>query len=91
MVASEILLIVAPTVLVAQDYIIVRRIIDFLGKKYGHAYHNVIPKVFLGALMIVVALQGFVVGPTGSSPPIRLDVDLYSQRLIQEESLITSK
>lgn len=57
LVACQAILVAAPALLVAQDYIIVERMMDFTGKEYGPVGRNEITKVFLGADMIAIALQ----------------------------------
>ncbi|KAG9048039.1 hypothetical protein FS837_000927 [Tulasnella sp. UAMH 9824] len=55
--ASQVLLVATPTLLVAQSYIIIERMMDFIGKEYGPVRHNEITKVFFGLDMIAMALQ----------------------------------
>ncbi|KAG9048038.1 hypothetical protein FS837_000926 [Tulasnella sp. UAMH 9824] len=55
--ACQALLVGTPALLVAQSYIIIERMMDFIGKEYGPVRHNEITKVFFGLDMIAMALQ----------------------------------
>ncbi|KAG8898992.1 hypothetical protein FRC01_010705, partial [Tulasnella sp. 417] len=57
LVVCQTLLVATPALLVAHNYIIVERIMDFIGTDYGPMAHTNITNVFLGADMIAMALQ----------------------------------
>ncbi|KAG9048041.1 hypothetical protein FS837_000929 [Tulasnella sp. UAMH 9824] len=50
-------LIVTPALLVAQSYIVVERMMTFVGKEYGFTDHNEITNIFLGADVVAIVMQ----------------------------------
>ncbi|KAG9011448.1 hypothetical protein FRB90_007261 [Tulasnella sp. 427] len=57
-VVSQTGLIVAPAFLAAQDYMIIGRVMSFVGKEYGYIDHNKITKIFVGADIFAILTQG---------------------------------
>ncbi|KAG8892446.1 hypothetical protein FRC00_012053, partial [Tulasnella sp. 408] len=57
LIVSQTFLIVTPALLVAQSYIVVERMITFVGKEYGFTDHNEIANIFLGADVVAIVMQ----------------------------------
>ncbi|KIO33991.1 hypothetical protein M407DRAFT_227185, partial [Tulasnella calospora MUT 4182] len=57
LVVSQTFLIVTPALLVAQCYIVVERMMAFVGKEYGFTDHQEIAKIFLGADVVAIVMQ----------------------------------
>ncbi|KAG8915733.1 hypothetical protein FRC01_003526, partial [Tulasnella sp. 417] len=56
-VVSQTGLIVAPAFLAAQDYMIIGRVMSFVGKEYGYINHTKITKIFVGADIFAILTQ----------------------------------
>lgn len=50
-------LVVAPAFLAAQDYMIVGRVMSYVGKEYGYINHTKITKIFVGADVFAILTQ----------------------------------
>ncbi|KAG8955686.1 hypothetical protein FRC04_007677 [Tulasnella sp. 424] len=56
-VVSQTGLIVAPAFIAAQDYMIIGRVMSFVGKEYGYINHTKITKIFVGADIFAILTQ----------------------------------
>ncbi|KAG9048034.1 hypothetical protein FS837_000922 [Tulasnella sp. UAMH 9824] len=56
-IASQTSLIVAPAFLAAQDYMIIGRVMAYVGSQYGIIDHNKITKIFVGADVLAIITQ----------------------------------
>ncbi|KIO33999.1 hypothetical protein M407DRAFT_240857 [Tulasnella calospora MUT 4182] len=56
-IASQTTLIVAPAFLAAQDYMIIGRVMAYVGSQYGIINHNKITKIFVGADVLAIITQ----------------------------------
>ncbi|KAG8955678.1 hypothetical protein FRC04_007669 [Tulasnella sp. 424] len=56
-IASQTSLIVAPAFLAAQDYMIIGRVMAYVGSQYGIINHNKITKIFVGADVLAIITQ----------------------------------
>lgn len=56
-IASQTSLIVAPAFLAAQDYMIIGRVMAYVGSQYGVINHNKITKIFVGADVLAIITQ----------------------------------
>ncbi|KAG8995741.1 hypothetical protein FRB90_000096 [Tulasnella sp. 427] len=56
-IASQTSLIVAPAFLAAQDYMIIGRVMAYVGAEYGLINHNKITKIFVGADVLAIITQ----------------------------------
>lgn len=74
-VVSQTGLIVAPAFLAAQDYMIIGRVMSFVGKEYGYINHTKITKIFVGADIFAILTQAgggsmlVRARPSACSPP----------------------
>ncbi|KAG8902568.1 hypothetical protein FRC01_009540 [Tulasnella sp. 417] len=79
LVVSQTFLIVTPALLVAQGYIVVERMMSFVGKEYGFTDHNEITRIFLGADVVAILMQAI-----GSSLLTEARGDLYQAKVAKK-------
>ncbi|KAG8900736.1 hypothetical protein FRC01_010040, partial [Tulasnella sp. 417] len=79
LVASQTFLIVTPALLVAQGYIVVERMMTFVGKEYGFTDHKEITRIFLGADVVAIVMQAI-----GSSVLTEARGDLYQAKVAKK-------
>ncbi|KAG8910299.1 hypothetical protein FRC01_006408, partial [Tulasnella sp. 417] len=79
LVTSQTFLIVTPALLVAQGYIVVERMMTFVGKEYGFTDHNEITRIFLGADVVAILMQAI-----GSSVLTEARGDLYQAKVAKK-------
>ncbi|KAG8979109.1 hypothetical protein FRC05_009319 [Tulasnella sp. 425] len=79
LVVSQTFLIVSPALLVGQCYIIIERMMAYVGKEYGFTDHNEITRIFLGADIIAIVIQAI-----GSSVLTDARQDLYQAKVAKK-------
>ncbi|KAG8892447.1 hypothetical protein FRC00_012054, partial [Tulasnella sp. 408] len=79
LIVSQTFLIVTPALLVAQSYIIVERMMNFVGKEYGFTDHSEITKIFLGANVVAIVMQTI-----GASVLTDAREDLYQAKVAKK-------
>lgn len=79
MVISQTGIVVAPAFLAAQDYMIIGRVMSYVGKEYGYINHTKITKIFVGADVFAILTQS-----SGGALLASADGDIDKMKLAQK-------